>query len=130
MHKLRVLVVDDDSLVCAQLTDLLSEAGHIVHSLPSAIGASRAVMQHHIDVIAIDVMMPSMPGDKLVTLLRQNPRFKNLGVVLISSRPVGELQQLATQVSADAVVTKAEIKSRFVSAIEHTAKLRVQKRPD
>jgi len=124
MHKLRVLIVDDDELVCAQLSSLLTEAGHLSHSLPSAIGASRAILQHQIDVVAIDVMMPSLPGDKLAALLRQNPRFKNLGVILISSRPADELAKLAQEVSADAVVTKAELRSQFVDAVALAARLR------
>jgi twitching motility two-component system response regulator PilG len=124
MHKLRVLIVDDDELVCTQLTGLLSDAGHVAHSLPSAIGASRAILHHQIDVVAIDVMMPSLPGDKLAALLRQNPRFKNLGVILISSRPVDELQQLAREVSADAIVTKAALRSDFVGAVARAASLR------
>jgi CheY-like chemotaxis protein len=124
MAKLHVLVVDDDDLVRAQLEGLLSSAEHIVHTLPSAIGVTRAIVQHQIDVVAIDVMMPSLPGDKLAALLRQNPRFKHLGVVLISGRPLAELNRIAAEVSADAVVSKADAKSQFVTAIERAAKAR------
>jgi two-component system phosphate regulon response regulator PhoB len=124
--KLRVLVVDDDDVVRTQLAGLLSAAQHLVHQLPSAIGVTRAVMQHHIDVVAIDIMMPSLRGDTLAQLLRQNPKLKNLGVVLISSRPVEELEKLAAEVSADAVVAKAELGHKFVGAVEQAARLRAR----
>jgi two-component system OmpR family response regulator len=124
MAKLRVLVVDDDDMVRAQLSSLLSSAQHMVHSLPSAIGVTRAVVANRIDVVVIDVSMPTLSGDKLATLLRQNPRCKDLGVVLISGRPIEELESLAQEVAADAVVTKSEARTRFIQAVEFAARLR------
>ena len=69
MAKLRVLVVDDDDMVRAQLSSLLASAQHVVHSLPSAIGVTRAVVANRIDVVVIDVAMPTFdstfpPGDQ------------------------------------------------------------------
>ncbi len=124
MANLRVLVVDDDDVVRTQMVSLLAAAQHAVHELPSAIGVTRAVMQHQVDVVVIDIMMPSLSGDKLASLLRQNPKLKNLGVVLISSRPLEELDQLAAEVSADAVVAKADLRSKLTSAVERAARLR------
>jgi len=124
LDKLKVLIVDDDDLVRTQLAGLLSSAQHLVHHLPSAIGVTRAVVQHQIDVVVVDIMMPSLPGDKLAALLRQNPRFAGLGVVLISGRPAQELEVIAKQVEADAVVTKADVKTKLVAAVEQAAKVR------
>ncbi len=124
MAKFNVLIVDDDDMVRAQLATLLSSAGYNVHHLPSAIGVTRAVVEHRIDVVVVDIMMPSLPGDKLASLLRQNRRFSELGVVLISGRPAGELEVIAKQVEADGVVTKADLRTKLVPAIEAAAKLR------
>jgi CheY-like chemotaxis protein len=124
VSKLRVLVVDDDDVVRVQLAGLLSAAQHMVFQLPSAIGVTRAVVQNQIDVVAIDIMMPSLSGDKLTSLLRQNPKLKHLAVILISSRPMAELEQLAADVSADAVVTKANLRQEFVPAVERAARAR------
>lgn len=124
MAKLRVLIVDDDDMVRAQLSSLLVGAQHIVHALPSAIGVTRAVAAHQIDVVVIDVSMPTLSGDKLAALLRQNPRCKDLGVVLISGRPLEELEIIASECAADAVVSKSESKTKFVNAVEYAARLR------
>lgn len=126
-NKLRVLVIDDDDIVRTHLASLLTDAQHVVHALPSAIGVTRAVVTHHIDVVAIDVSMPTMSGDKLAQLLRQNPRCKDIGVVLVSSLPVDELQQLAREADADAVVSKSDARAKFVSAVEYAARVRGRK---
>jgi two-component system OmpR family response regulator len=124
MAKLRVLVVDDDDMVRAQLSALLAGAHHVAHSLPSAIGVTRVVVANRIDVVVIDVSMPTLSGDKLATLLRQNPRCKDLGVVLISGRSLEELEALAQEVTADAVVQKSETRTKFIPAVEYAARLR------
>ncbi|HEY6880998.1 MAG TPA: response regulator [Polyangiales bacterium] len=126
-NKLRVLVIDDDDMVRTHLSSLLTAAHHIVHALPRAIGVTRAVVAHRIDVVAIDVSMPTMSGDKLALLLRQNPRCKDVGVVLVSSLPVDELQRLATEADADAVVSKSDARTKFVAAVEYAARLRGRK---
>lgn len=124
MDKLNVLIVDDDDMVRTQLAGLLAKAHHNVHQLPSAIGVTRAVVQNQIDVVVIDIMMPDIPGDKLAALLRQNPRLSALGVVLVSGRPVEELEALAQQVDADAVVTKADVRTKLTHSVELAARLR------
>jgi CheY-like chemotaxis protein len=124
MAKLSVLIVDDDDLVRTQLAGLLSNAQHLVHQLPSAIGVTRAVVQHQVDVVVVDIAMPALPGDKLAALLRQNPRFDGLGVVLVSGRPVHELEAISRQVDADGVVTKADVKAKLVAAVEAAAQAR------
>lgn len=124
MDSLNVLIVDDDDLVRAQLRGLLSKAHHVVHELPSAIGVTRSVVQNQIDVVAIDIMMPTLSGDKLAALLRQNPRLSSLGVILISSRPAAELDALSEAVGADGTVNKADLNTKFVSAIEGAARRR------
>jgi CheY-like chemotaxis protein len=97
-----------------------------VHELPSAIGVTRAILQHKINVVAIDIMMPTLSGDKLAQLLRQNPRLSSLAVILISSRPSEELSQVAKAVGADATVNKADLRAKFVPAIEAAAKRRMR----
>ena len=124
MRSLRVLIVDDDDVVRTQLGGLLSGAGHAVFELPSAIGVTRIATRQQVDVVIIDIMMPTLSGDKLTQLLRQNPKLKHLGVVLVSSRPVEELERLATEVLADAVVTKGEVRDKLVGAVEQAARLR------
>jgi CheY-like chemotaxis protein len=127
MAKLRVLIVDDDDMVRAQLGELLRAQHHEVFELPSAIGVTRAVMHSHIDVVVIDIQMPALPGDKLAHVLRENPRFKHLGVVLISGRPAEELDKLAVEVGADAVVTKSEARAKFTAAVESAARYRAMR---
>ena len=121
---MRVLVVDDDDIARELLASTLKQAGHTVFELSSALGAPRAVFEHAIEAVVIDVTLPDLNGDKLTRVLRQNSRGRSLAIVLTSSRPVNELYALATAVDADAVVPKSEVRRRLDLAVAHAVRSR------
>ena len=121
---MRVLVIDDDDIARELLASTLQEGGHEVFSLPSAIGATRVIFQKSIDAIVIDVMMPDINGDKLARLLRQNSRGPQLAIVLVSSRPTDELEELAKAANADAVLPKNQIRTGLRAAVNSALRRR------
>lgn len=125
---LRVLVIDDDDVAREMLCDALRDAGHHVHDLPSAIGATRAMIDRHIEAVVLDVMMPSINGDKLARLLRQASKGKQLTIILVSSRPVNELNDLAQAAQADAVVSKAAVRKDLAQTLKRAHALRASGR--
>lgn len=118
-----VLVIDDSEIARAEMTRVLSEAGHRVVALASPIGATRAIIQHRVDAVVIDLLMPSMRGDRLAALFRGNPRFETLGVVLVSGEDRQELTRLLEEAEADAVVSKADL-PRLVPAVSNVIRVR------
>ncbi len=116
-ESVRVLVIDDDEIARELMTSTLEQSGLLVVSLPSAIGATRAIYKNDVDAVVLDVMMPDINGDKVARLLRQNARGRNLAIVLVSSRPGGELAQLAASADADAVVEKGQIRQSLSKAV-------------
>lgn len=116
---LTVLVIDDSDIARARMAAVLEEAGMRVLSLASPIGATRSIMANSVDVVVIDVLMPAMRGDRLAALFRRNPRFQDLGVVLVSGAAPEELERLSLEVEADATVSKSKLDelARTVQAI-------------
>lgn len=114
---LRVLVIDDDDVAREFLCGTLRDAGHDVHDLPSAIGATRAIFDQNIEAVVLDVMMPSINGDKLARLLRQASKSKHLTIILVSSRPLTELNDLASSAQADAVVSKGAVRKELAQTL-------------
>jgi CheY-like chemotaxis protein len=111
--KLRVLVIDDDDIAREMLCETLRNSGHEVHELSSAIGATRAIAQNKIEAVVLDVIMPSINGDKLARLLREAARGDRLAIVLVSGRPMDELVGLAAAARADAVLPKSEVRKNL-----------------
>lgn len=117
MSKFRVLVIDDDDVARELQCSVLKAAGHQTFDLSSPIGATRLIQEQSIDAVVIDIVMPALSGDRLATLLRGNPRFKNLGLVLVSGNSSVHLESMALDVKADALVSKAEIRQKIVGAV-------------
>ena len=106
---LTVLVIDDSQVARAKMSQLLTGAGIRVHTLPSPIGATRAILANNVDVVVVDVMMPGMRGDRLAALFRSNPRFDKLGVILVSGAAEHELHELCLETKADATLAKSRL---------------------
>jgi CheY-like chemotaxis protein len=121
MAKHNVLIIDDRDEAREFMSRLLTEAGFEVFEQGSPIGATRVIIRHGIRVVVIDVNMPAMRGDKLAQLFRENPRFQNLGLVLVSGEQEEELQRIGQEVGADAVVTKASMTTALAAEVQRIA---------
>jgi DNA-binding NarL/FixJ family response regulator len=118
-----VLVIDDSEIARDHIQRLLSEAGLRVLTMASPIGATRTVLNDNVDVVVIDVLMPGMRGDKLAALFKSNPRFRNLGVVLVSGEDPAELSRLMKETRASAVVSKSDVRG-IVGAVRSVLRQR------
>ena len=122
---MNVLIIDDSDLARAQLRRILSAAGMKVFEQPSAIGATRAILQHGVDIALVDVSMPGLSGDKLVKVLRDNPRLDGLIIVVVSAKPEAELHALVDIAGANAVLSKSRVEDELVQVLTwHCKKLR------
>jgi CheY-like chemotaxis protein len=104
-----VLVVDDSAIARTLMVNVLAEAGLKVQELESPIGATRAILSHDVSVVVVDLMMPGLRGDRLAKLFRENPRFKRVGLVLVSGESEQELERLVAEAGADAAVSKSNL---------------------
>ncbi|MEN9581123.1 MAG: hypothetical protein RJA70_4132 [Pseudomonadota bacterium] len=119
--RMRVLVIDDDDVAREMISQILRDAGHEVFELSSAMGATQAIFQHDVDAVVVDVMMPTMGGDKLAKMLRGSNKGERLWVVLVSSQNEAELRRLAVEAHADATVSKHAIHSQLRDAMNRGA---------
>jgi len=80
---LKVLLVDDDSLVLSSTAELLDDLGHNVHVANSGAAALKLLEgQDLFDLVITDVMMPGMTGLELAEVARA--RHSALPIILAS----------------------------------------------
>jgi CheY-like chemotaxis protein len=119
---LKVLVIDDDDVARDVIVDVLQHEGHEVTSLPSPIGATKHIVDQQVNVVVLDLMMPSMRGDKLANLLGRNPKLKHLGVVLVTSARLDEVSALAEVMGSVTIVSKSGLQDELGPAVRRAAK--------
>ena len=82
----RVLIVDDEPLVCGLLRDFLATVSDEVATARSGTDALKIVRVFQPDVILTDMMMPGMSGADLLDALRQ--AGVTVPVILMSGKPL------------------------------------------
>ena len=81
----RILLIDDDAILCSELIDILREEGYSASSISNSKEAIAAVMADNYDLYLLDYKMEGMTGIDLLKILRE----KNLKspVLFISGKP-------------------------------------------
>lgn len=100
----RVLVVDDEDVVCRSYERVLTQAGFEVgkaHSGPEALEEVRA---HDYDVMLADLKMPGMDGVQLVEKLRET--HPGMPVVVITGYPSQDTLHEAARLGVTDYLTK------------------------
>jgi CheY-like chemotaxis protein len=113
-----VLVIDDAEVPRLAMVEALTSGGCQVMQLASAIGATRVILQHKVQAAVIDVAMPGLSGDKLVKVLRDNPRLRELKIVVVSAMSDVQLEAVRAATGADAALDKGRVASELWPLLE------------
>ena len=104
--KIRVLVVDDDQDQLALAERSLSAYGFDVRTHRSSLGVSNLVRSVTPDLVLLDVNIPALSGDKVLTLARaQAPATTKF--ILYSASDETKLRALARSSGADGYISKS-----------------------
>jgi two-component system chemotaxis response regulator CheY len=70
------------------------------------VDALKKLSQEKIDIILSDINMPVMDGLKLVSLVKNNPSYKNIPVIMITTEGAEEDKKKALAMGADDYLPK------------------------
>ncbi len=81
------------------------------------VDALKNLQTNKVDMILTDINMPVMDGLKLVSLIRQNPRTRNLPIVIITTEGAREDRSRGLALGADAYISKPIQSSNLVKVV-------------
>ncbi len=87
MPNLRILIVDDDPTTRSLLARWITQArlGE-THELENGSEALEFLSKTQVDLVVLDINMPIVSGIEMLTVLRGDPKLKDLPVVVISAQ--------------------------------------------
>lgn len=100
----RVLVVDDEEVVCRSYERVLTNAGFEVEKANTGKQALEHIAEHEYDVMFADLRMPGMDGLQVVRQLRLT--HPNMPVVVITGYPSQDTLQEAARLGVTDYLTK------------------------
>jgi chemotaxis protein histidine kinase CheA len=108
----RVLLIDDSGVTREMVRRLLEDAGFSVVGVGSADEALLTLEAGEFDCLVTDIEMPGMDGLELTRKLREDSRFSDLPIIVVSTldRPSDRLAGLES--GADSYLTKQGLDAR------------------
>ena len=87
MRKETILIVDDSRTILEVLNELIMQNGFETVKAMNGIEALDVLKSRHVDMIVLDIEMPVMNGFQLCRLIRKDPNFKDIPIMLLTTRP-------------------------------------------
>jgi CheY-like chemotaxis protein len=102
----RLLLVDDDEELRRALQLRFEASGFTVLTAANGLEALQRGREEKPDLIILDLMLPTLNGYEVCRLLKFDPKFHHIPIILCTARSRQEDMTLGQAVGADAYVTK------------------------
>lgn len=77
----KILVVDDEEMICEEFQEILQEDGHEVDIAFNGLDGLEKIKENAYDIIFLDVLMPRMEGREVFENIR---KIRNVPVAIMS----------------------------------------------
>ncbi len=118
MSNLNILVVEDEDAIREMLVMVLEQADLVVNAVASAEDALKALVEHRVDLMLLDWMLPGMSGVELARRLKREPGYKDLSIILLTARGEEEDKIRGLEIGADDYVTKPFSPKELIARIK------------
>lgn len=117
LEGIKVLVIDDSKTIRRTAETLLKKAGCEVVTATDGFEALSKITDQNPDVIFIDIMMPRLDGYQTCALIKNNHNYKNIPVILLTSKDGLFDRARGRIVGSDQYLTKPFTKDELLGAI-------------
>ena len=113
-----ILIVDDASLIRSVASKAAEEAGHTVVLAEDGKDGLEKLESFNVDLVFSDVNMPQMGGLEMVEIIKQDPKYKFLPIVMLTTESKPELKAKGKELGVKAWLVKPFNKAKFLLALE------------
>ena len=114
---LKILVIDDSKTIRRTAETLLSKEGCEVYTAVDGFDALSKIADNRPDVIFVDIMMPRLDGYQTCSLIKHNKNFKDIPVIMLSSKDGLFDRARGRIVGSEQYLTKPFTKDELLGAI-------------
>ena len=113
----KVLVVDDSNTIRRSAEIFLKQGGHDVMLAEDGFDALAKVNDYQPHLIFCDILMPRLDGYQTCAIIKRNPRFAQVPVVMLSSKDGVFDKARGRMVGAQDYLTKPFTKDQLLQAV-------------
>ncbi|MFH1723824.1 MAG: response regulator [Elusimicrobiota bacterium] len=101
-----ILVADDDAIFLDLVTEILTQGGYTVVRTRDGQAAWDAMQRRTVDMAVLDLNMPKMDGMELTRKIRDDARFRDMPILMLTVRALIDDQVTGYERGADDYLTK------------------------
>lgn len=116
----RILVVDDDPLLCSLLEMALGREGYQTHVVYSGRAALDALANESFDLILLDIMMADLNGFDVIRQLQASPESAAIPVIFLTARVDAISQRVGMDAGAVEYLTKPITPDDLIARVRAT----------
>ena len=113
----KVLVIDDSNTVRRSAEIFLKQGGHDVLLAEDGFDALAKVNDYQPHLIFCDILMPRLDGYQTCAIIKRNPKFAQVPVVMLSSKDGVFDKARGRMVGAQDYLTKPFTKDQLLQAV-------------
>ncbi len=114
----KVLVIDDSNTIRRSAEIFLRQGGHEVVLAEDGFDALAKVNDHDPELIFCDILMPRLDGYQTCAIIKRNPRFAHVPVIMLSSKDGLFDKARGRMVGSQEYLTKPFTKEQLLRAVE------------
>ena len=114
----KVLVIDDSNTIRRSAEIFLKQGGYEVVLAEDGFDALSKVNDHAPQLIFCDILMPNVNGYQLCQVIKRNPRFARVPVIMLSSKDGLFDKARGRMVGSEDYLTKPFTKDQLLAAVE------------
>ncbi|HEY9094795.1 MAG TPA: response regulator [Hydrogenophaga sp.] len=115
---LKVLVVDDSNTIRRSAEIFLKQGRHEVLLAEDGFDALAKINDYQPDLVFCDILMPRLDGYQTCAIIKRNPRFAGIPVVMLSSKDGVFDKARGRMVGSEFYLTKPFTKDQLLQAVQ------------
>ncbi len=113
----RILVIDDSNTIRRSAEIFLKQGGHLVALAEDGFDALAKLGDFHPDLVFCDILMPRLDGYQTCAIIKRNPQFSGVPVIMLSSKDGLFDKARGRMVGSQDYLTKPFTKDQLLQAV-------------
>ena len=113
----RILVIDDSNTIRRSAEIFLKQGGHVVALAEDGFDALAKLSDFRPDLVFCDILMPRLDGYQPCAIIKRNPQFSGVPVIMLSSKDGLFDKARGRMVGSQDYLTKPFTKDQLLQAV-------------
>jgi len=113
----KIAIIEDDAAISQMYRIKFEAEGYTVETADNGKDGLELLERLLPDIILLDLMMPVMSGEEMLTKLRATGWGKNIKVIILTNRGEQEIPEEVKNMGVEAIILKAAMTPRQVAEL-------------